>query len=434
MVLPQEPQRLVVHRRYDQLSRRISVVQRPLGPWALDLDFRRDELDPRLIVTAPGPKTYWDSDSILRVAPPGTWPIEWDPATRQRRGRSVWEARTNAVTYNRNLGARIGNLVDFVASSAGRWRMRETTVEGAHYLPQSFNATAGQWVSVSAITAKAGEGGTRHPVIVFTGSAMAANYGVQLNLDTGQLSYSSPAAATALRVSTLQLPDGTWIFAASAQASNTAVVSVQYRIGNTPAISFNAYAGDGISGVDWDWMQAEIGERPGPAIPTEGAAVTRPAEVVSVNPTGWLSQQAGTFVIDTDCVIANGRQSVALTVGDGSPSNRMYAGLNASRQARLVVQQGASANSANFPAQIPEGTSRLLMVVGYMAGGAVELSIGGQTQVVPGNLPIPPMSLVRLGSSESNNATTWTNAPYRRLRYSPQMLGRAEREALSLEA
>lgn len=267
--------------------------------WSLNFNFRNDAYDPRISVVRDGQKAYWGSDGMLHMAGPHEWPVEFDPVTGARLGRSVWRQRTNTFLNSEAIlpsNANITSEAGVGTSPRGTEtvsRVRETLTTATRAGTYSISVTSGQSYTASIFAREFSPSEKRYLTILFTPAGFGANVRVTVDLATGAFEpISSPSRVEVKNVG------GMWHVQMTAVATATASASLQLRLAVQSPDNLVAWEGDGVSGIDWWGCVFENAAFAGPYIPTEGSAVTRPRDLVTIPINGEVLPFGGTIITE----------------------------------------------------------------------------------------------------------------------------------------
>lgn len=261
---------------------------------SLLLDFANSgRVDPRIECTRASSATCFGPDGKLRTVAANTPRIDYDPATGKCLGLLVEEARPNLLRQSSMLSdtAWVKSEVLVTPSDTqnalGLDFIKLTPISGTYKTINQALSTAisdSQIVTFS-VFAKAGEMNTIRLGFRDKANFIAAGH---FNLLTGEASRQEMTGK--------YLGDGWWRVTLSgmnvSSGSATPLVHI-YSINNGDVTT----PGDGVSGLYIAAPQLEIGSFPTSYIPTEGAAVTRAADVLQIAGTSfssWYRQDEGT--------------------------------------------------------------------------------------------------------------------------------------------
>lgn len=318
---------------------------------SLLLDFANSgRVDPRIQCTRASSATCWGPDGKLRTVPANVPRIEYDPMTGKCLGLLVEEARTNLLRQSSLLSDTAWVKSDVLVTPSdtqnalGLSFIKLTPISGAYKtINQSLSTViSDNQIVAFSVFAKAGEMNTIRLGVGNKASIINAGH---FNLLTGE--------ASRKEITGKYFGDGWWRVTLSGTdvSSGSATPRVHiYSINNGDVTT----PGDGVSGLYIAAPQLEVGSFPTSYIPTEGAAVTRAADKVSVPyttagagalfvhgrydvaaPSTFFSVRArseGNGYIGTPYCLTSGavaRSSYVRNNG-GSPSNAVASGMNIS--------------------------------------------------------------------------------------------------------
>jgi hypothetical protein len=191
------------------------------------------------------------------------------------------------------------------------------------------------------------------------------------------------------------------------------------------------YTGDGTSGIFVFGAQLEVGAFPTSYIPTTTTALTRAADVASVNTLSpWFNASAGTIYVEASNVATNVGTSGALVgFDDATANNRIitFVQTNGTQPTLRVVASGATqADLATGPVVLG---AMFKFASAYAANDfAVSLNGGPPGTDTSGTVPIGQTTL-RLGVNVASAAHL--NGYLRRITYYPRRLSNAELQAIT---
>jgi len=397
------------------------------------------QLEQRSSVTAYTPTTTQPITRYqrqLKTAAANEWPREFDPVTGECLGRSVWESRTNLLTYSENFAdsskfksnaSIVGNQIIAPDGTLTADKLVENTSNNLHFTSSSFTATAvahsytvfakaaeRSWISINLIVSG---GGFRHAYFDLANGAIGTVNG----------DYTSASIT----------PAGNGWYRCRVTRTATAATWTAIVITST-GDGVSSYAGDGVSGV-YIWGEgAEAGAFATPYIPTVASQVTRLADsavMTGVNFSSWFNPEQGAFVYDAaDAVIgdATNNRHTVFEASDGTLNNRISAGKSAGGGTANFVYANVVAGGTEQAYFAPTGaitantyykfsaSYKLNEITASLAGGAV----GSDTTAV-----IPVVDRLTVG--RRSVGTNPFNGYIKRLTYYPQAFTAANHQAIT---
>lgn len=311
------------------------------------VDLRKKVLDSRITYTRTGTKAYYNKNGVMQFAAADVWPREYDPATGECYGRSIWPQATNLCLYSEDLtGAAWGLTRATVSADVANGMdgaltadklVEDTSVTTTHFIQQLFSFTSGVSYTFSAHFATAG----RDVRLTLPATAFGASQNLTVNLTTG--AYVTGGTAVP-RVTNL----GGGRYRISITATATATVAAAMTILLIPYGSSQSYTGDGVSGIYVWGAQMETGLGMTPYIPTTTATVTRGADNASATPASvGYSDTSGTIWAEVMRHHNDGSASGVIVAG---ASNAEYNALRATGGGGLLgVTLSAGATTGSVP-------------------------------------------------------------------------------------
>jgi hypothetical protein len=400
------------------------LISRPTA--SLDLLFAgATSLDPRITFTRASTATYFNSVGTLTSAATDAPRFDYNPSTLAAQGLLIEEARTNLVTYSAQFDNAAWGATQ-ITVTANAITAPDGTVSGdlavpstsalSHYFRQVTTVTA----TAYAFSVFAKAGGYGFLVVVSSG------YNVCFNLTTGAVGASSGSGGTP----SIQSVGNGWYrcnLVITESAGNSSVYYVP-RPDNVSA--FWTGAGDGTSGVYFWGAQLEAGAFATSYIPTTTTALTRAADVASVNTLSpWYNATEGTLYAETQLTntVANGRAGFDLN--DGSTNNRnIFRAIAVGGADQNIVRSGgvvvASLASVSTPTTAVRKSASAYAVNNF----AFTVNGGTPATSTSGAVPVGITNLL-LGSGVG--PSEYLNGYLRRITYYPRRLSNAELQALT---
>jgi hypothetical protein len=277
-------------------------------------------LDPSVTFTRPTSATYFDETGILRVANPNTPRFDFSPSTLAAQGLLIEESRTNLTLQSEDFattwtvtGATVStNATTAPSGTTTADKLQEDTSTGSHLVTQNITFTAASHTA-SIFAKKAERDWIR--VLFFDG---ANTFSAFFNLNTGTVGTITGAGATA----SIQNVGNGWYRCAVTATASAGSGSFAPRV--ALADNNSSYAGSTGSGIFIWGAQIEAGAFPTSYIPTTTTALTRSADVASVNTLSpWYNASAGTLFAESQQLAVQTASVFPRTaqIDDGSNNN-----------------------------------------------------------------------------------------------------------------
>lgn len=395
----------------------------------------------------PSEKTYFGPDGLLHTAAPNEWPLEYDPVTLEPLGRSVWEARTNLLTYSEAFDNAVWTKVQTsVASNARRAPDGTITADGlianvtsaTHYVDRVHAGIPPATSYAASVFVERGISQIVYLQAFGTGNAMHA---VRLDFATGDATFTTSAEYVSGGGVTTSwgaeyVGNGIWRLWIAGYP-DSATTSLRLRVRYTDEIGNHVFAGDGVTVGVYVWgVQLEAGSSPSPYIPTSGSAVTRAADVVSITGddfSSWFNPEEGTFVVEFE--VSEGKPEVSQVVFgvDSGVVSQTLALFNELSSGRVMFRaQNAStyvdANTGALPSG-PSGTQRVAFAYDGLTIAASRNGAESSGANVGDAFPNQPLTIARIGNRADDARPL--NGHIRYLAYYPKRLSNEQLQALS---
>jgi hypothetical protein len=390
------------------------------------LDFLSGSLDSRITFTRASTATFFNSSGVLTSASNDVARFDYNPATLAPLGLLIEESRTNlalnsgdalsggagGVVVANQITAPDGSLADF---------FQEDTSSAEHYSgDRSATVTAGTTYTWS-FYAKLGLTGEARRVCVRT--ALQGAGSVVFDLETG----SSTVIASVVSSGISSAGNGWWRcwIVYTPTGTGTALFRQQLSKGTN-----TVYTGDGTSGLFLWGAQLEAGAFPTSYIPTTTTALTRAADVASVNTlTPWYNAVEGTLYVEA--VTSPGLSSfpTQLSISDGTANNKISTYLHTSGY-YSNIRSGGSVQGDPGVLTAPTIGSVYKFAVGVETNNAIS-SANGTLGSADTTITMPVgVNQLRIGANETGG--TYSNTWLRRITYYPRRLANAELQSLTL--
>jgi hypothetical protein len=371
---------------------------------------------------------------LLRTAAANEWPREFDPVTGECLGRSVWESRTNLLTYSEDFtnaawvkdGATVtANQIIAPDGTLTADRMIASATTAVHEMVQTYSASAGTFTTSYIVKASG------YSFIQITSSQSATDF---INFDLTAGTVGSLLGYTG-RISSL---GNGWFRCTATVAVTTPSFNQRVSIvASSSAARRESFAGDGTSGIYIWGAQLEAGAFATPYIPTVASQITRLADsavMTGVNFSSWYRQDEGAFFVDFTrpfTITSSASNGAMLQVDDGTLNNRImmvqeFAG-GASKIGTFVGVGGATQENSYPLASGVVGNTPYKQSFSYKTNDFIGCVNGGTvTTDTVGILPV--VTQMNIGRRVSD---TYLNGYIKRLTYYPQAFTAANHQAIT---
>jgi hypothetical protein len=383
--------------------------------------------------------TYFNASGTLTTAATDTPRFDYDPVTLAAQGLLIEESRTNSIRNNTMVGAAAGTPgtlpTNWVVTGAGLGTLTQTvvgtgTANGINYVDIKIAGTTSTTGVVYACEPSTG-GISASSGQTWTGSTYTA-------LVAGSLTNISA-------INAVRLTGRTSGGAASADSSNSgdnkaSLTAALQRFTSTitlaDATTANLQPGLSVSfssGVAIDITlriglpQLEQGAFATSVIPTTTTALTRSADVASVNTLSpWYNSVEGTLFADVAIAytVPSGSFPLAATFTDGTVNNTIQLGYLTPTLASFEVAVGGVAQAGLFPSNVAV-TRR---TAGAYKVNDFAVSTNGGTVATDTLGTIPTVDRLRLGERVTGNNL---NGYLRRITYYPRRLSNADLQTIT---
>ena len=392
--------------------------------------------------------TFFDSAGVLQSAANDTPRFDYNPATLAARGLLIEEARTNSIRNNTMQGAAAGTPGTLptnwsVSGFSGLTReiVGVGVFNGVTYVDIKYSGTSsgafgdiyfdGTTV-IAATNAQSWSGSAWVQVVAGTQNGVSS-------INLGLLQYDS--GGVALGAATLGSPSATisttWQRINRVGTTNNASIAFvrhQIAIGITSGVAIDITLRIGLP-------QLELGAFATSVIPTTTTALTRSADVASVNTLSpWYNASEGTLFADWTSFIPNGT-SPGSTYAAGFTDNIATSGA-----AQLTIQNRAVVNQIRVWQSTTGGglddfitptntTFQGKAAATYGGGSNVNASANGGAVVTMTNLiQTTAFNALLLGlftTAATGSGSNYLNGYLRRIVYYPRRLSNAELQSIT---
>ena len=408
---------------------------------SLLLDFANSgRLDPRVTFSRASTATFFDSAGVLQSAANDVPRFDYNPATLAAQGLLIEESRTNSIRNSTGVGAVAGSPgtlpTNWATSLAGLTQevVGAGTEAGINYIDVRFSGTAT---------------GTQFNVFWETTTGASTLDGITY---TSSIYWKIAAGSLANTTASGLIVNGydsggaflsgaftTGAYVGSATPSTTLQrVSRPYTGNNAslafgrPGIFFTTTIGAAIDiTIRIGLPQLELGAFATSVIPTTTTALTRAADVASVNTLSpWYNAAESTLYLEAVPVGVRSVASPIVTIDDGTTSNRITMTATAANvmQNSTVVSGALSGNSTSPATTYAAGST-------YKIAFAVQLdnvqSASGGASGIVDTTALIPSGLTALKFTGQGASSGLNNFWFRRFTYYPRRLSNAQLQAIT---
>lgn len=397
----------------------------------LNLEFTANPVPASVTFTRATTRTRINSAGALETVAINTPAIDYDPVTLACRGLSIWEARTNLLTYSQDFSNAAWTKNAPLAVGAANSTIApdgilsgdtlSTTNAGSFYQDKT---AAGTSTLTSSIYFHTSSTCTRTVLCLFWLGSSTQSVRVTLDPSTGAYVSSSESGATNLAYSINSVGGGWYRVTITGTGTDGANTFARYQVYDS-VVTPNTL-------VAWG-AQLEAGSSASPYIPTTTAQVTRAADVAVIsgaNFSNFYNQSKGTFVVEFDSASpTSAGYNRVFEVSDASFNvncmillqnngvGNVYTAVNVSSVAQSILY--TTALTANVAAKVAFSYGANDFAQSSNGAVVVTYTIGS----------VPTVDRLRIGTD--NVGTSQLNGHIKRLTYYPTRLTNAQLVALS---
>jgi len=376
--------------------------------------------------------TYFDSTGTLQSAAIDAPRFDFNPSTLAAQGLLIEESRTNSIRNNTMQGAVAGTPGTaptgwFVVTAAGITRelVGTGTENGVTYIDYRFSGTATgnsdtQLIAGNLTSAVSGQTWTFSNYAKIVAGSLTNVTVTQLNIEYDSAGTFLAASTQNITPTTAALGTQRFSLARTFNNASTQNAGAVLRIASAGAIDITLRIG---------MPQLELGAFATSVIPTTTTALTRAADVASVNTLSpWYNASAGTIYSEFQSIGQTTTAKIALFdngagfadsldqyLAVGAPRFDVY--VSSSVQASLTTAGGAIALNT---------TTKFSSA--YAVNDFAACRNGG-TVVTDTSGTLPPVSRFLLGNATLS--TQFLNGYLRRVSFFPRRLSNAELQAIT---
>jgi hypothetical protein len=377
--------------------------------------------------------TYFNSAGTLTSAAVDEARFDYNPSTLAAQGLLIEEARTNLLTYSEQFdnasgwtSARASVSANATTAPTGTTVadkiVEDTTASNTHLTFSANVSVATATVYTYSVYAKA-SGRTWFNMQIETGTGA---YGATVPFCYFNLSGAGSVGTSTAATGSITSVGNGWYRCVLVATATTAASTTNMRIKLATGDGAESYTGDGTSGIFVFGAQLEAGAFHTSYIPTTTTALTRAADVASVNTLSpWYNSVAGTLYAEWVARLGVDQQPFGLVnVADGVRIRK-----NAANNYGFVVREPTVRDLALVPSPaLTEG--QIIKVAGAYAANDIALSGGGQSPVAGPTYSVVTATTAFIGGSVSTGAP-YVNGHLLRITYYPRRLSNAELQTIT---
>lgn len=309
-------------------------------------------------------------------------------------------------------------------------KIEETAVTGEHYVRQYLTGlTTNTTYTISAFV-KAAER-TKFRIRALDTDLVSNGYYATFDLSAITATGGSSGAGSVTGTPSITPVGNGWFrCVVSGNASTGTKYTIDlFLVDAAGAINYAGVAGEGL--FLWG-AQCELGSFPTSYIPTTTTALTRSADVASVNTLSpWFNATEGTIYAEAVGVNnVSGATRRFAEISDGTINDRSIVGYSTTTNTRFLTLDG---NVTQADVQVTTGVS-----AGSLVKMATAYAVNDFQQASNGTLgtadtsgTLPTVNIMFLGSDFSSTATNILNGYLRRITYYPRRLSNVELQAIT---
>jgi hypothetical protein len=382
--------------------------------------------------------TYFDASGTLQSAATDAPRFDYNPSTLAAQGLLIEEGRTNVLAYSEQFNDAYwtkGNssiTANAATSPSGTLtgdKLVEDATNNTHRVAAtSISVTSGTVYTLS-LFAKASERSAIQLSLGADASAFPLTQAIFSLVGAGSFTTVSGTPNAVIT----NIGNGWYRCTISATASaTTASAVIRFFLCNGTASGSDTYLGDGTSGLFFWGAQLEAGAFPTSYIPTTTTALTRSADVASVNTLSpWYNSASGTLYVQGILVGGTAAtfpyQSALVGSNANNDSIGVNWGANAGTMRWNVRVGGASQVDQNAGSGKSAGSS--YKFAGRYATNDFQLAVDGTLGTPDTTGSLPTITALSLGGPVSfqTGASVWLQ----RVTYYPRGLANAELQAIT---
>jgi hypothetical protein len=405
------------------------------------LDFLSGSLDSRITFTRASTATFFNSSGTLTSASNDVARFDYNPATLAPLGLLIEESRTNSIRNNTMQGAAAGTpgtnptnwAVSLTANGITQAVSAVGTENGIAYVDIRYNGTptAGTNVAIAFegtnnVAASSGQTWTENVYVKLQAGSFTGTTTIISLLGTNGTSGTESIDSAVITSTPADLRNCRLSVSGTFANAGTTNAQPRIRIGYTVGVAIDITLRIGLP-------QLEQGAFATSVIPTTTTALTRAADVASVNTLSpWYNAVEGTIYVEGVGVnnVTGGATRRYAEINNGTSAERFLIGYASTAATRFQISDN-SVSQADIGVAVTTGGATVKIAATYTANDFQQASNGVLgTAVTSGTLPT--VTKLALGSDGVPTTNTSLNGYLRRVSFFPRRLADAELQAITL--
>ena len=381
--------------------------------------------------------TYFDATGTLQTATTNTPRFDYNPSTLAAQGLLIEEARTNLKTYSENIALGFVQQNTTVTADAATAPDGATTADLS--VPNTVSASHASFSSGIAFATSsvytysffAKPSGYSTLQLTFTSAFNNTNIWANFILvGSGSIGFKGTGATASIQ----QCANGWYrcVLTGTSGAAATTGGCVVIVLDSDRNVRDPAFSGDGTSGVYIWGAQLEAGAFSTSYIPTTSSAVTRAADVASVNTLSpWYNANQGTIYAEFALTLpASGASQFLARFSDNGYNNSIADNVGSTGFATLTTAAGGVFNG-NASTAVAVSANTVTKFAGAYEENNLAACKDGGTVATDATATIPS-GITRFDLGSDHAGVNRVKAGYlRRITYYPRRLSNAELQAIT---
>jgi hypothetical protein len=377
--------------------------------------------------------TYFDSTGTLQSAAIDAPRLDYNPSTLAAQGLLIEESRQNLLTYSAQFDnaawakTRSSITANATTSPDGTANadklVEDSTASNTHQTTQGFAKATAAIQYTASLYVKASERTFCVVALTDAGGFVVAG----INLSTGAAQINGTSGWTSATVSSQTVSNGWYRFQIT--ATSTADNTVNMIVRTATAINVDNYTGDGTSGIFVFGAQLEAGAFPTSYIPTTTTALTRAADVASVNTLSpWYNSASGTLYVESTTPPGLAGFPNSIGISDGTVNNRMLTYVFTNGFYSGITTGGVS--QGNAPVFVTPTVGAASKFAAAYNTNLLQSALNGTAGTPDTTINLPSgLNIMRIGAATLSS--NFYNSHIQRITYYPRAFSQTELQTLT---